>query len=194
MPKKMKKTYFLLGLLLMLLCGCDPISRHKALSTIFDGVPSLPPPEQICTEFAEKKVAERENQMCGKGAEDAQKTVKRESEHPPYAEKNCNGCHNKTTESGFVSSKEDLCYVCHTGFIKGPFVHGPVAVKDCLFCHEPHNAPYPSLLKKEPSQMCAVCHLEPRKTAAMHAKFDLQKIGCVECHNPHYGKVQFFLK
>ena len=133
------------------------------------------------------------DELSGKKLTDGQKKSQT-SEHPPYAEKRCDDCHNKTTESGFVTSKEDLCYVCHTDFIRGPYVHGPVAVKNCLFCHDPHNAPYPTLLKKDPSETCGLCHFEKRRAAAMHAKVALQKIGCVDCHNPHYGNVPYFLK
>lgn len=37
-------SILLILLALLPACGCDPLTRHKALSTIFDGVPSLPPP------------------------------------------------------------------------------------------------------------------------------------------------------
>jgi len=185
---------FLLGFFLSCMSGCDPVARHKVISTIFDGVPSPPPPEQVCTEFAEKRVAELRDELSGKKTAELAKKTGTGSEHPPYAEKKCDNCHNKTTESGFVTAKEDLCEVCHTGFIKGPYAHGPVASKACLFCHEPHNSSFPSLLKKEPATLCASCHLEKRAAAGMHDKVTLKNLGCIDCHDPHYGKVPYFLK
>jgi predicted CXXCH cytochrome family protein len=140
------------------------------------------------------KMAELRDELSGKKKALEEKDSQKGSDHPPYLEKKCDDCHNKTTESGFVTSKEDLCYVCHTDFIKGRFVHGPVAARSCLFCHEPHNSPHQSLLKKEQSAICAECHKEKRVAAAMHEKFAQQKMGCVECHDPHYGNVRFFLK
>jgi len=184
---------FLLGLFLMCIFGCDPVVRHKVLTTIFDGVPSPPPPEQVCAEFAEKKVAELRDELSGKKVADQGKKTGEGSEHPPYTEKRCDDCHNKTKESGFVTAKEDLCDVCHAAF-KDAYVHGPVASKACLFCHEPHNSNFPSLLKKNPAELCASCHLEKRSASALHDKVALKKLGCTDCHDPHYGKVPYFLK
>ena len=116
------------------------------------------------------------------------------SVHRPYQEKQCDGCHDRSKESGFVSSREDLCYVCHTGFVKGSFVHGPVAVKDCLACHVPHSSSSAPLLKTGKNILCSSCHREKRLAAAMHDKVSAQNMGCVDCHDPHYGNVQYFLK
>ena len=184
----------LLGCFLFFLCGCDPVVRHKVVSTIFDGVPNPPPPEQVCAEYADMKVAELRDELSGKKAAELEKKTGKGSEHPPYAEKKCDDCHNKTKDSGFVTAKEDLCYTCHTGFIKGPFVHGPVAAKACLYCHEPHNSNFPSLLKKNPVELCASCHLEKRSASAMHDAVAQKKMGCPDCHGPHYGKAPYFLK
>jgi predicted CXXCH cytochrome family protein len=180
--------------LLMLLCGCDPVSRYKVLTTVFDGVPSLPPPEQVCAEYADKKVTEYRDELSGKKAAESVKSAGDKSRHPPYEEKKCDSCHDKTTPSGFVTPVKELCYVCHTGFFKGPFVHGPAASGDCLFCHEPHTSSYPSLLKKDISETCASCHREKRIAAAMHDKVADRKIKCTECHNPHYGNAPYFLQ
>lgn len=182
------------GCLLVLLCGCDPIARHKVLTTVFDGVPSLPPPEQVCAEYAEKRVVAVRDELTGKKATAEAKPAGDKSRHPPYEEKRCDNCHDKTTQSGFVTPLKELCFVCHAGFIKGSYVHGPVAAGDCLFCHEPHTSRNPSLLKKDVSDICAVCHREKRMAASLHAKVAERKIGCAECHNPHYGNVQYFLK
>lgn len=183
----------LLALVLGALSGCDPITRHKALTTLFDGVPSLPPPEQICTEYADQKVAELRNELLGKKtvAKTGPVTV---SQHPPYVEKKCNDCHNKNNRDGLVAPRNQLCYVCHTNFVKGQFVHGPIAVADCLACHLPHTSTNPSLLKNNVSALCAGCHKEKRVADTMHAKLAAQQMPCTDCHDPHFGNLQYFLK
>ncbi|QEM66774.1 cytochrome C [Geobacter sp. FeAm09] len=173
--------------------GCSPLTRYKLTSTLFDGVPSMPPAEQYCADYAAQVVAKTRAEAEGKSsaAGDAGKA----SSHNPYDEKKCDNCHDKTTESGLVvKSKNELCFVCHTGFVKGSFVHGPVAVGDCLVCHEPHNSPNPALLKVRPSEVCAACHHEKRQAASLHEKAASHGLICINCHDPHFGNVLFFLK
>ena len=178
----------------LVVAGCDPVTRHKALSTVFDGVPSLPPTDQLCTEFANQRVAAVLDDIAGKKAATTESGAVTQSKHLPYQEKRCNGCHDKTKKGGLVAPKNELCYVCHTGFIKGSFVHGPVAVSDCLACHLPHTSSYPSLLKFDKSVLCATCHKETRVASAMHDRLAAKKMDCVDCHDPHFGRVMYFLK
>lgn len=161
------------------------------LTTVFDGVPSLPSAEQMCSDYADKKVTAMKEEMAGVKTD---QSAHKSSMHEPYSEKNCNGCHDKTTGNGLVASKEDLCFRCHTNFIKGTMVHGPVAVRDCLACHVPHDSSYPSLLKVERSQVCLSCHREKRAALALHERVAERKMLCVDCHDPHFSNVQYFLK
>ena len=188
------KILLLSGFLMISLCGCDPVARHKVLTTIFDGVPNPPPPEQVCADYAEKRMAELRDELSGKKAADLAQKKKQGSEHMPYVEKRCDDCHDKTKESGLVTAKKDLCLYCHTGFIKGTYVHGPVATGDCTACHEPHNAEFPFLLKKNAGEVCALCHLEKRTASVMHSKVAAQKLVCTDCHDPHSANAPFFLK
>lgn len=175
------------------LTGCDPVTRHKALTTLFDGVPSLPPPEQICQVYAEQRVAEVRNELTQK-KKDATEGRVALSQHPPYVEKKCNSCHDKNSKDGLVAPRNQLCFVCHKEFVKDKYVHGPIAVADCLACHLPHTSANPSLLKKETSAMCGTCHKEPRNAQTMHDKLAAQNMVCTDCHNPHFGPVPYFLK
>ena len=184
----------LLAVLIILSAGCDPVARHKMLSTVFDGVPSLPEPEQLCRDYADRKVAELRDELTGKKTVQVAVTAGDRSQHPPYVAKKCDDCHDKTTESGFVKPKQELCYVCHKGFIKGSYVHGPVAAADCLFCHEPHTSRYPALLKKDFDETCAMCHREERMAGSLHKRVAESRIRCVECHNPHSGTAPYFIK
>lgn len=191
----MKYGYLLLVCLLLLGAGggCDAVTRHKVLTTIFDGVPSLPPAEQLCEEYAQEQIAVLRGELAATQSEG--RVAGRGSSHRPYDEKNCGGCHDMDKRGGYVSSGiEDLCFVCHTDFIVGIYVHGPVAVADCLACHEPHSSRFPSLLKFDKRDLCANCHQESRVAAAMHATVMEKNMACVDCHDPHFGNVQYFLK
>ncbi|MDD2852691.1 MAG: cytochrome c3 family protein [Desulfuromonadaceae bacterium] len=189
--RKFRYIFLLVACTLLLLPGCDPLTRYKVTSTIFDGVPDLPPPAQFCEEYAEKKIAEAQATLAEK---DAAKNKLSGSTHFPYEEKRCNDCHDKNKEGGLVQPKNKLCFVCHTDFIQGEFVHGPIATADCLACHEPHSSLNPKLLKTAPEKVCALCHTNKRAATAMHDKFAARKLLCVDCHDPHFGNAQFFLR
>lgn len=175
-------------------CG-DPISRHKVLSTIFDGVPSLPPAGEVCNEYCQQEVPVDVAGIDSEAVE-SKATQNTHSSHQPYKEKKCGDCHSndKNVNAGLIVPKRELCGVCHQNFIKGHNVHGPVAVGDCLACHLPHNSQYPSLLKEDPDKVCAICHQEARLAAEMHERFVVKAIGCGECHDPHAGDARYFLK
>lgn len=179
---------------LCLLTSCDPITRHKVLTTVFDGVPSLPPPEQICTEYADKRVLAYQQELIGKANADKKASSGGESVHEPYREKDCNGCHDRSKESGFIRPVRELCYACHTDFIKGTLVHGPVAVGDCLACHVPHNSSDGPLLKENKGKLCLSCHKEKRIATGLHDSVARYGLVCTDCHDPHFGNVQYFLK
>lgn len=151
----------------------------------------MPPAEQYCREYHEKKVAEERVATTKK-----KETSKAQSEtvHPPYGEKECDSCHDKTKPDGLVRPRNELCFVCHPDIIKGAFVHGPASVGDCLECHVPHSSQAPSLLKKEKSQVCGGCHREKRVAEGLHTNVMSRGMFCMDCHNPHAGSVQYFLK
>jgi len=173
----------------VVLGGCDPLTLHKVTSTIFDGVPSMPPAEQYCKDYHEQAtldmlMAERKQQQ----------NIVQESKHPPYAEKRCNDCHNKDAESGFVVAADALCAHCHKGFPKGNFLHGPAAVGGCLKCHLPHTSQNPNLLTKPKGELCGVCHTESRVALGLHDTMTTKGLACTDCHDPHGGNNRFFLR
>jgi len=174
------------------LAGCDPLTVHKVTSTIFDGVPSLPPADQYCQEFHEKSTAEEK--LAGLKAADGKKGDGTGSSHPPYKEKRCDNCHDKSKESGLIKPKDEICFVCHPNILKGPMAHGPAAVGSCLECHDPHSSAFPSLLKVEKAKVCSACHKEQRLAQGMHDKVTATGLFCMDCHNPHAGQPKYLLR
>lgn len=182
------KAVLIAGLICML-SGCDPLTRHKIATTIFDGVPSLPPPGEYCQDYHVRATAEeRETETKKRSA------ASTDSTHPPYAEKRCNDCHDKNTDSGFVAPRAELCFVCHKNFLKGELGHGPAVVGACLSCHVPHDSKFPRLLKKATNDLCGSCHFEERLSKGLHDKVFSRGIVCTDCHDPHSGNTKYFLK
>lgn len=190
------RTIFIWCFCFLFLAGCsDPVTNHKILSTIFDGVPSLPDQNEVCEEYY---IARTEAEAVGRDAVDMESVSGQStrSSHKPYVEKKCNDCHSndKNQNDGLIVPKQELCGVCHTDFIAGNNVHGPVAVGDCLACHLPHSSNHKSLLNEDPDRICSTCHQENRLAAAMHDRFVNKVISCGECHDPHSGDARYFLK
>jgi len=173
------------------LCGCDPVTRYKVTSTIFDGVPQMPPADEYCRSYhqqtlAEEAEAEKKKQLA--------RLKEEASSHPPYAEKRCDDCHDKNTDSGFITAAKDLCAACHDNFLKGSHFHGPAAVGACQTCHEPHNSPNVKLLKLPKAEICNPCHTEPRLARGLHDSARLRGLFCAECHDPHAANNSNLLK
>ncbi|KAB0664482.1 cytochrome C [Oryzomonas japonica] len=174
-----------------MLTGCDPLARHKVVSTIFDGVPSMPEPQQFCQEYHEVKLAEEREAAA---AQQRKNSATSDSRHEPYDQKRCNDCHDKTKEGGLIRPPNELCFMCHPDLTKGAFTHGPAAVGDCLACHVPHSSAYGPLLKVKAEDVCVTCHREKRQAKSMHDNVAAKGMICINCHNPHSGNAPYFLK
>lgn len=187
---------------LLLLNGCmkiDPLLKHKLLTSFFDGVPDLPPVEELCKDNIEdlfNRYYEQRIEAAERGdlAEDPDKKGEIASLHRPWKEKDCQGCHNFQTANKLKLPKNEICNLCHKNLIQGRNVHGPVAVGACLACHDPHSSAHPSLLRKSLDTICFKCHVEKRLAAAMHDKVVANGMLCVDCHDPHSGNMHYFLK
>lgn len=175
----------------VVICGCDQITRYKITSTIFDGVPRLPPAEEYCQDYHEKKITEEQDSvnLAGNSLKEG-----KGSRHKPFAEKKCDDCHDRSKDSGLIQPKEKLCFVCHPKIIAGVMAHGPAAVGACLECHEPHSGPFPALLKTDKKDLCSVCHKETRIAKGMHDRLKDNGMECLDCHDPHSGSNAYFLK
>jgi len=192
---------FCATLLLVITAGCcdDILVRHKLKTDFFDGVPDLPPLEQLCQDNMDDifdiYYKNRMEEASASVIED-KKVVAAGSSHPPFADKNCRGCHNFKKINLLIVPADQLCEKCHIDFVqgKGDYIHGPVAVLDCLACHLPHESKYKSLLRKSLRDICGKCHQEERLAVNMHNAVMDHNMKCVDCHDAHGGERHYFLQ
>lgn len=194
-PAAEHRSAVLVGLLLLGLttvaASCSETARYRVLTFLFDGVPrpgEKPPPpgygpldDGLKTRF----LAEASE----KPSEPLQMFP-----HEPYGQGKCGSCHNQQTGQLFSTPAEGLCRSCHVnvpGRVR--YVHGPVAVDACTFCHHQHASPRPYLLLDEPTALCLRCHQRDDLIAGPHHQ-SLDERACTECHAPHGGSDRFFLK
>ena len=178
-------------------CSDDPLSTHKLKTDFFDGVPDLPSLETLCEDNLDELFNNYYHERLSEelsGSIEEERRIVRGSIHPPYEEKNCKGCHDFEAKNMLIAPNEQLCEICHVDFVKGNYVHGPVAVRDCVACHLPHNSENKSLLKESLSGICNKCHHEERLAAQMHDAVIQSNMDCVDCHDAHGGDKLYFLK
>lgn len=162
-------------LLLALILGCSAQKHYKTLSFFFDGVPD-PNADALAT-----------TRNVSRGGK--QHTV---YIHKPYAENNCNACHEGDRQAFFTLAaaqgpKPERCLTCHADVPhKHAVMHGPVAVNACNWCHSPHQSLNPHLLKSTPNKVCMQCH-GPTGLSPSLANHQDPKSNCLDCHSGHGG-------
>jgi predicted CXXCH cytochrome family protein len=111
------------------------------------------------------------------------------SMHRPAAEAECTPCHNmKPTEKQVsdVPDKDNACYLCHKRMGNQKYVHGPVGMYNCTYCHPLSAKPKYALVKREP-KLCFDCHVEKQKQLKefkfLHGPIAADM--CELCHDPH---------
>jgi predicted CXXCH cytochrome family protein len=172
--------------LLISTVSCDDVQRHGFLTFFFDGVP---PPAG----------AGDPNAPGGSGTRGAAVRY----EHPSGME--CGNCHTggqrrrgleilSMAQVDLIAPVPVLCYNCHTDYnAESAFVHGPAAVGQCLFCHDPHRAANKYLLKEPVPQLCYLCHDKQMiESIAEHAPDVLSD--CSACHEGHSAQTKGLLK
>jgi predicted CXXCH cytochrome family protein len=178
------KTLFLIIIIILIVnwSGCSVKKNYKVLTFFFDGVPD---PEK------ERKTTHKQIPVKNGKNKAPREVIILKSKHPDFVSNQCNKCHDKSATNYLITDEKKLCFTCHKSTeFSGGFVHGPVAVNSCLFCHFPHESKNESLLKKATDHMCFECH----KKEDQHSLSDKNKGNCTHCHNPHTGKNRFFLK
>ena len=187
---RIRPALLVLGLILLVLffISCNEIERHKALTFFFDGVPPLGQ-GGLQTEPIETSSPE------------LSQTGQAQVWYVHEARKDCSNCHSKRIQRGFSSSQPrliapipKLCYNCHTDFAtSAQFVHGPVAVGQCLFCHNPHKSQIKHLLREPEPDLCYECH-DINTIELIAAHLPKQLSDCTYCHDPHSSTNEVLLK
>lgn len=106
----------------------------------------------------------------------------------------CRECHLKREElhSGIAGASPALCYGCHDRIDEKRYVHGPLAVGDCLACHDPHGGYGTAHLRQEEAVLCGNCHAASEHVATVAC--NTAGKGCVDCHDPHQSNMRYLLK
>ncbi len=190
-----RRALIRLGIMLLglsILQACSAPTRYRVLSFFFDGVPT--PGTGTAADEASEGTEVAALPSDGSGPLAAAPVRTPSYAHPPFRDNRCDECHNITTRQPSKTVSEGLCQTCHNDLPgRARFVHGPVAVNACLFCHHHHSAPHPKVLLDEPPALCLRCHDENDLAGGeYHATIGEQV--CVECHDPHTGDNRFFLK
>ncbi len=179
-----KTLWLVLSITLAVCTGCDPEEKHRILTTFFDGVPPLYDINPTDPNFIDSS---------------GSKTSLFWYTHKPRED--CAICHGEEKERTFSSEitltaePPELCFGCHEELrnIEKRYVHGPVAVGECLVCHDPHRTQNKHILKRPVPEICYVCHEEEwTNTIADH---ELEKYKqCLDCHSGHDSDQRYLLK
>lgn len=173
--------------LCIFLMSCDEVQRHEVLTFFFDGVPPLQP--EIFPEGLVDSNSIEPDQTGQKPAWYA---------HEPT--KDCSNCHSKrkqrsfSTQTRLIAPIPKLCYNCHDDYTSSAsFVHGPVAVGQCIFCHNPHRSKIEHLLVAPEPGLCYLCH-DKNTIELIAAHTPKQLSSCTDCHNPHASSIKALLR
>jgi predicted CXXCH cytochrome family protein len=189
------RAKFLIGgsitfaLLLTSVLSCDSARRHKLVSFFFDGVPPLEAetsgPADVNSQSSEVEKATEGRKLDW-------------YVHEPT--KDCSLCHGKRAQDGFsrqtrlIAQVPELCYKCHDDYTASAvFVHGPVAVGECLFCHHHHKSRNEHLLNEPEPELCYLCH-DREMTEAITGHLPELSSGCSNCHHAHASSAKVLLK
>ncbi len=126
--------------------------------------------------------------------------------HGPIGAGVCTPCHrphkdynpDKHNAGSFTMAAKgkELCFICHENLKKsmtGKFIHGPVAMGDCIACHDPHQSDAKFSMKKPTtSSLCFSCH-ENKFTTKPFLHGPVAAGDCNVCHNPHASDQKFQL-
>jgi predicted CXXCH cytochrome family protein len=82
---------------------------------------------------------------------------------------------------------------CHFQIGKATYVHGPIAVSQCLICHKPLSTTWHFFrLAHQANDLCYTCHqAEKNGEDTLHVSGNDGK--CISCHDPHQSAYRFFL-
>ncbi|MGB3211391.1 MAG: cytochrome c3 family protein [Desulforhopalus sp.] len=189
----------------VVLFGCEPQYRNRALTFFFTGVPPLDEVEQ-------KKEISDESSRVATGRSVEPFFAQTLYSHPLWVAGACDPCHLTSstysipgvpkksvsvfkTGGGMVGEltlpKNKLCTQCHTdktprrALADNLWLHNTTAKGDCLACHDPHQSKNEKTLRQPPAKICTVpCH---EKGEYIVTPVHQTRDPCLSCHNPHMG-------
>ena len=176
--------YIIISVLLP--AGCDQTTRYKILTFFFEGVPP-PGSRERARALANKRSSEESTDVTTAKDKTVRVTKRiRSSRHAPV--RDCSKCHRgsiRKREKQLIEPIPDLCYSCHkVDYYRNPYVHGPVAVGACLFCHDPHQSGFLHLQKASQPDLCYQCHLR-QDIQEIPGHQETKDVICTKCHDPH---------
>ena len=161
---------------IVFLAGCDSHARHRALNFFFTGVPPLEA-EKGPEENAPEQTRDKPRAAVGM-----------RSAHSYFTGNQCSRCHQvsmafgggrgvwKPAAPAAVAAPSlpprtpdlGICLNCHENPFEAAGTHAPRphAPVECRVCHLPHQSEHPSLLRSEDSEICAICHLDEKRSGA----------------------------
>jgi len=167
------RALLLLALPALLLLGCSAQKNYKVLSFFFDGVPDPNAPPTVLV-----------SQSGGIGGPVRLMKAKK-YQHAPYAEKKCQACHTSDQKQLTSLAAPQLCLRCHANVVNQYSVmHAPVAVAQCLWCHNPHESDQEHLLKSDVADLCLQCH-DRQLLSNDNFGHRSERALCLNCHTGH---------
>ena len=121
--------------------------------------------------------------------------------HAPL-EEGCLDCHDPHQSQrrfqlkGKEGSVSTLCFTCHEESIfTKEHRHGPVAVGDCIACHNPHASNHENLLLSPTAhgEVCFSCHQDRQEDFNKKQVHAPVADDCIACHDPHSEANRFQL-
>lgn len=108
----------------------------------------------------------------------------------------CFGCHDR--REGLldprIASAPELCNRCHDAFGAQRYLHGPLAVGDCVTCHDPHGGTDGAHLRERAGVLCRSCHGANEIAGHSSGIRAVEEGLCTECHDPHEGSSRYLIK
>ena len=185
-----KYKYFELILLVscsILFLNCSKEKKHDILTFLFDGVPPLG------QKGSKTELVNADFRATSQVPEGPVWYV-----HEPR--KNCTNCHDKSRQRNMSPQTylktpvPQLCYNCHSDYrSSAQYVHGPVAVGQCLYCHNPHASQIKHLLIESEPELCYKCH-DQYAVELIPGHYSKQMSICTNCHNPHSSSIRSLLR
>jgi predicted CXXCH cytochrome family protein len=110
----------------------------------------------------------------------------------------CMSCHSPHAGSARYATDRipQLCYECHESLmptVLKDWVHGPVAVGQCLLCHDLHKTESQHLLREEIPALCYLCH-EETFVKSINDHWKESYVDCNKCHEGHMSPEQYLLR